>query len=81
MVESWDGDGFNQKLENMIEFCFERRKKEVERVNCLIKRRDDLAAEIEQLIMVKETVRALNGYQKSIEQYIKSAPVPGQMSM
>jgi DNA anti-recombination protein RmuC len=80
-IEAWDGNGFNQKLENMIEFCFNRRAKEIEKVNRLIKRRDDLAAEVEQLAKVKQTVHALNSYQKEIEKYIKSAPVPGQMTM
>jgi hypothetical protein len=80
-IHAWEGEGFNQKLENMVDYCFNARPRLQAKIKEQERRRQAIIAEISQLEKVASAVRQLNRYQQDIKRYLDSAPVPGQQAM
>lgn len=80
-IEKFTGNGFNDKLENLVLFAKKNEKNIADRIGQLEKTRDALVKEIAKLNSLKSELASINMYVKSVARMCEKSEVPGQIAM
>jgi geranylgeranyl pyrophosphate synthase len=80
-INNFKGDGFNEKLENIVLFAKKHEPKIKERIAILEEKEEELKKEVEKLYSIKGSLQSISRYIDQAKSYIDNKPLKGQMKL